>query len=128
MPKAKPAEPKKHLRSIVIALLVVGLLALALLLSQQSTTQPERFFARDINDAAYDCEDKIRLQFGKNLINSNFDQISSRYESSKRQYIVYYDLTVAEFVDDLPAVTEKLAKCVVWERLGYVSSYTLIDI
>jgi len=124
---SKP-KSEKSLLPIALSLLAIVLLALALLLNNQTDGKAEYFFARSIDDASYDCEDKIRAQFGKNLINSSYDQISSRYDASKRQYIIYYYLTIAELVDDLPTVRDRMAKCVVWERLGYVSDYTVFEI
>lgn len=91
--------------------------------SMRSDTRPDAFFARSINDAAYDCEDKIDARFEEQLLSKYYDQFSSRYDADDNQYIIYYRLSVREEQDNIPITTEYMAKCVVWERLGYVSEF-----
>jgi hypothetical protein len=81
------------------------------------------FFARSINDASYDCEAKIVSKYGSELASKSFDNISSRYETNKRQYIIYYRISVKESDEGFTVVNDYMAKCIVWERLGYVSEF-----
>lgn len=83
---------------------------------------------RDIGMASDVCEERIVKDYKKTLINKSYDDISSRYEPSNNQYIVYYRITLRTVTDDTSAITTHLAKCIVWEKLGYVSSFEVIDI
>lgn len=81
------------------------------------------FFARSIGDAADSCEEEINDHFGSKLVSKNYDQMSSRYEAARKQYIVYYRISHAEQVDGIPTIEYSMAKCAVWESLGYVSEF-----
>lgn len=88
--------------------------------------QPTAFFARSINDASYDCEDKIDSQFDDDLVSKYYDEISSRYEPKRRQYVIYYRVSAYVEEDDVRVVEDFMAKCIVWERVGYVSDFQIL--
>ena len=81
------------------------------------------FFARSIGEAADSCEKEIIDHFDDRLVTKYYDQISSRYEAERKQYIVYYRVSHAELINDMPTIEYSMAKCVVWESLGYVSEF-----
>ncbi len=107
-----------------ILLLAATTAILYLTINQKKKTT---FFARSINDASYDCEAKINSKYEGDLVNKNFDNISSRYEPDKRQYTIYYRISVKEKQEDYAVVNDYMAKCVVWERLGYVSDFRVFS-
>lgn len=109
-----------------IALLVLALLMTVVLLSLGSYKQPTAFFARSINDASYDCEDKINSEFDDDLVSKYYDEISSRYEAKRRQYVIYYRVSAYAEQDGVRVVEDYMAKCIVWERVGYVSDFQIL--
>jgi hypothetical protein len=109
--------------SITVLLVLV---AIAIYFNNAKTA-PTAFFARSINDASYDCEKKINDKFGNKLLSKNYDGLSSRYNSQKHQYLIFYKISVQETVDKYPTIKEYLAKCMVWEKIGYVSDFTILD-
>jgi hypothetical protein len=118
----------KSLLISLIVLLVFAVAAMALLVVNSDSSIPKAFFARSINDASYDCEAKIDKRFKSELTSKSFDNLSSRYEPLKRQYLIYYRIGVREKIDDYYVNTDRMAKCIVWERLGYVSDFRILDI
>lgn len=116
-------SPKKNkVIFISISLLIIAA-AIILILYKSINQQEVAFFARSINDASYDCESKIDSKYDDKLVNKHFDNISSRYEADRHQYIIYYRITVQEIEDDVPQLDDYMVKCVVWEKLGYVSEF-----
>ena len=112
----------------VILVAVMGLTLLAVYLTYGERNMKQSFFARDINDATYDCEDKIDAKFKKRLVSKYYDEISSRYEANKNQYVIYYRVSARDIEGEYPMVTDYMAKCIVWEKLGYVSDFQVFDI
>lgn len=112
--------------SIAIIVIIISIMT-ALYINTEKQQQPTAFFARSINDASYDCEAKIDKKFDGRLINKHYDAISSRYEADRHQYIIYYRISIRETEDEVPAIKDYLAKCIVWEKLGYVSEFQIID-
>ncbi len=112
---------------IVMALLSVIAVTITIvyLTFGRSSDEPTFTFARSMDDATVDCENKIIDQYDDDIISKYFDQFSSRYDADRRQYIIYYRVHVKEIKDDLPVVNEYMAKCIVWERLGYVSDFSI---
>ncbi|ARN75941.1 hypothetical protein [Oceanicoccus sagamiensis] len=106
--------------SAFIILLAFTTAVLYLTINQKKKTT---FFARSINDASYDCEDKITSKYEGDLVSKSFDNISSRYEPDKRQYTIYYRISIKEKDENFSIVNDYMAKCIVWERLGYVSDF-----
>lgn len=118
-------QSEKKLTLVILLILSLTIIFIVFYFWNVKEVKPTNFFARDINDASYDCEDKIDQQFGTNLINKTYDEFSSRYDPSRRQYIVYYQLTVSENIKETPVISDLMAKCVVWERVGYVSDFSV---
>lgn len=116
-------------RTAALVLLVIFAITLILIYAgYRLEIKPQAYFARSINDASYDCEDKIHSHFDENLINAYYDQYSSRYEADDHQYLIYYRVTAQEFDDDdRPGIRSFMVKCVVWEKLGYVSDFQVFD-
>ena len=110
---------------VSITLLLV-LVAIAIYFNTAKTA-PTAFFARSIDDASYDCEKKINDKFGNKLLSKNYDGLSSRFNSQKHQYLIFYRISVQEIVDNYPTIKDYLAKCMVWEKIGYVSDFTILD-
>lgn len=120
-----PATTKNKSTTVLLSIAaIVGAIAIisAMFISSASS-QKTAFFARSINDASYDCEDKINSYFDDELISKYYDDISSRYEANDHQYIIYYRVSAREMENDFPVIYDYMAKCVVWEKLGYVSSF-----
>lgn len=119
------ATPPLQRRIAVITLVLLVIITLAIIyISYRQEMAPTAFFARSINDASYDCEAKIQSRFKDRLINRYFDPYSSRYEADDHQYLIYYRVTIQDLDDDgRPQVRELMAKCTVWEKLGYVSDF-----
>jgi|GEM_PF-3716490 len=111
----------------VLAILFIVIASSALILSTRDDYRKVAFFARSINDASYDCEDKIISKYGDRLISKSFDNLSSRYQQDQRQYLIFYRISITETDTKYPAIDDHLVKCVVWERLGYVSDFRIID-
>ena len=120
---------KRHSRIAGLALLGIALAtAVFVYLTFGASIQPQAFFARSINDASYDCEDKIKSRFGADLVSSQFDQYSSRYVADDHQYLIYYRVTTREELDNGALTTrDSTVKCTVWERLGYVSDFQVFN-
>lgn len=125
----KALQLKRHrLRTIAVVLLLlisIGLIITVILLEKADA--PVAFYARDINDASYDCEDKINRYYEEDLVSKVYDDYSSRYEADKRQYIIFYRVSVNTEMDGYPTVVDYMIKCVVWERLGYVSDFQVLN-
>lgn len=126
-----PQSKNSTLRSAINALVLMCVIAATLgtiYLTYYQNPESATFFARSMNDASYDCEDKIRDRFSSSLISANFDQYSSRYDADDGEYIIYYQVT-AQQIDkhDIPTIQNYMAKCTVWETLGYVSSFQVFD-
>lgn len=85
----------------------------------------KRFYARSIGEAADSCEEEIDGHFSKHLISKHYDQISSRYDASRKQYIIFYRISHRKVVDGIPSIEDSMAKCAVWESLGYVSDFSV---
>lgn len=114
-----------------LVLIIIGLVAvLSVIIFSVTAFQPKTqssFFARSINDASYDCESKIEKKYGTKLVSKYFDNHSSRYEADRRQYLIYYRITVHELDQKIPTNNDYMAKCTVWERLGYVSEFRVYE-
>ncbi|MEH6557111.1 MAG: hypothetical protein V7459_14205 [Oceanicoccus sp.] len=110
-----------------IATSVIVAASFSLLFLTKTSGEPVTFFARSIDDASYDCEDKIVSKYGNRLISKSFDNLSSRYQREERQYLIYYQISIRESNANYPAIDDHLVKCTVWERLGYVSDFRIID-
>lgn len=116
-------------RPLIISLVVILLIATSmaiLFLLNKGEKEPQAFFARDINDASYDCEQKIIDQFDEQLVSKYFDDLSSRYLPEKRQYLIYYRVSTRTLENNIPVNNELMVKCTVWERLGYVSDFHIM--
>ena len=128
---AKKQPPKKSTNTIIVAIIsiVVVILVIGLFyISSSGSNKKTSFYARDINDASYDCEDKIDKEYGDDLVSRHFDEFSSRYNADKRQYAIFYRVNINSEINGYPTITEYMAKCVVWERIGYVSEFSIISI
>ncbi len=125
----KQKKPNKKSKVLTVSALAIVIIAtiVAVYVHQKSKTQTA-FFARSINDASYDCEDKIDSRFDEDLVSKYYDEISSRYEANKHQYVIYYRISVRLTENDLPVIKDYMAKCNVWEKLGYVSDFQVLDI
>ena len=123
-------EKKNKTRTILLAIFSFLLLLTAttailyLTFDKKSKTA---FFVRSINDASYDCEAKIINKYDDDLVSKSFDNISSRYEADRRQYVIYYRISIKERDEDFTVVSDYMAKCIVWERLGYVSDFRVFE-
>jgi uncharacterized protein YpmS len=118
---------KRVLFILLSALIIAFIFIITLIALSQNEPGKTAFFARSINDASYDCEATITNKYDEKLIYKNYDDFSSRYEPEKHQYIIYYRISVREETDDRPTIKDYLAKCIVWERIGYVSDFSIID-
>lgn len=113
----------------IVTLLLIVMAAMVVLVIHSGKKGPEAFFARSINDASYDCEVKIGRHFKSELISKSFDGLSSRYDEQNRQYLIYYNVGIRERVEDGYYVySDRMVKCIVWERFGYVSDFQVMDI
>ncbi|MBN4055115.1 hypothetical protein JYU12_00065 [bacterium AH-315-K03] len=122
---------KKNTRSFLLgllALLVLMATAMGILIVNSGPLGPVAFFAHSMDEASYDCEDKINKRLKSRLISKHFDNFSSRYDVQKRQYLIFYRLSIRESTDNYSAITERIAKCIVWERLGYVSDFRIMEL
>lgn len=118
---------QRLLASITLLVLIVITMAIIYITYHQEL-EPTAFFARDINDASYDCEAKIQNRYGDKLISHYYDQYSSRYEADEHQYLIYYRVSIQESDDnDRPQIKNLMAKCTVWEKLGYVSDFQVFE-
>lgn len=111
---------------LVIALLLMALFMTVVFFGFGANKQQTAFFARSINDASYDCEDKIDSKFDEDLVSKYYDEISSRYEAKRRQYVIYYRVSAYTEQDGVRVVEDYMAKCIVWERVGYVSDFQIL--
>ena len=121
-------------KSSILKNIILGLVALSLLAGTGlvlyfylGPEKPVAFFVRDLNDASYDCEAKIVSKYDDELVSKYYDNLSSRYEDDKHQYLVYYRISVKEVEDGIPQVKDYMAKCIVWEKLGYVSDFRVYE-
>lgn len=115
-------------KATLLVLLALGCsISILIFFSARNNDRSDAFFARSINDAAYDCEDKIKDRFEEQLLSKHYDQYSSRYDADDSQYIIYYRVSVREEEDNIPVTADYMAKCVVWERLGYVSEFRVYN-
>lgn len=125
------STPKRLSHTVVAAVVLLAIIAATLIIiyiTYRQGIRPKAFFARSINDASYDCEHKINERFGSRLISKYYDQFSSRYDADEHQYIIYYRVS-AEKRDrnNIPSIHNYMAKCIVWEKLGYVSTFQVFD-
>ena len=119
---------RKLIISISLVLVIIITVVVTYLTYSLSMGSGQKaFYARSMDDASYDCEAKIIDRFDERLINKHFDQYSSRYDANKRQYLIYYRVTASDNGEDVPTLKEHMVKCVVWERLGYVSDFSVFD-
>lgn len=112
--------------STIIAVVIILILSLAIAVTIVLFGPKEikkTFTARSIGDAANSCEEKVVDYFGDRLVSKYYDEISSRHEVSRKHYTVYYRVSHKEMVDDIPTIEDSMAKCIVWESLGYVSEF-----
>lgn len=118
-------------RTGINAILLMSIVAItlgAIYLTYYDEIEAPIFFIRSINDASYECEDKIAAHFGSELLSSQFDQYSSRYESNEEQYLIYYRVSTQKLdKNNRSTVHNHMAKCTVWETLGIVSSFQVFD-
>lgn len=108
-----------------ISLLIVIAIITFLFISSRSANK-NAFFVRNLNDATYDCEEKINNQFGPNLLYKSYDNFSSRYQAKDKQYLIYYRISVKD-EQDFSIINDYIVKCIVWEKLGYVSSFEILE-
>lgn len=121
---AKQLNGSGKVKATLLVLLALGCsISILVYFSVRVIDRPDAFFARSINDAAYDCEDKIKDRFEEQLLSKHYDQYSSRYDADDHQYLIYYRVSVREEDENVPITTDYMAKCVVWERFGYVSEF-----
>ncbi len=121
------AKRNRRVLFILLPVLIIAVIVMATLAIKAKSANKVAFFARSINDASYDCEDKITSKYDDDLISKYYDNFSSRHEVEKRQYIIYYRISVREEIEDRPTIKDYLAKCIVWERIGYVSDFSILD-
>ncbi|MGK0442151.1 MAG: hypothetical protein ACJA0N_001958 [Pseudohongiellaceae bacterium] len=123
MPLSSPPYQQQG-KIIPISILVLLAISLAITVVLFGPKEVKKsFMARSIGDAADSCEEEIIDYFDDRLISKYYDEISSRHEPHRKQYTVYYRVSHAETVDELPTVEHSMAKCVIWESLGYVSEF-----
>jgi hypothetical protein len=127
-----PADQQRSSKlSLGLSLLVIiAATALLIYLTYEPRVGSKEFFARSINDATYDCEAKINSRFADQLVHKHFDNLSSRYEADKHQYAIFYRISIEERKPNQQHtnVNDYMVKCLVWEKLGYVSEFTIFDI
>ena len=126
-PADKPTSSKRS--PVLILLVIIAVTALLIYLTYQAPAINQPFFARSINDATYDCEEKINRRFTDKLVHKHFDNLSSRYEADKHQYAIFYRISIEEQKPNQPhsSVNDYMVKCLVWEKLGYVSEFSVFD-
>ncbi|MEE8059618.1 MAG: hypothetical protein V3T17_17570 [Pseudomonadales bacterium] len=124
--KQQPSNIKSLITSGLIIAFFVGAVG-TLYFNFGMPGKQTAFFARSINDASYDCENKIDQKFDEDLVNKYYDGNSSRYDSKQRQYIIYYRVSARYIENDIPMIKDYMAKCIVWERIGYVSDFQIFD-
>ena len=124
--KSTTKKGKSTLITLVILLVLFCSLAITIALFGPKEMK-KAFFARSIGEAADSCEEEVIDYFGNRLISTHYDEISSRYEPTYKQYTVYYRISHTETINDLPTVKDSMAKCVVWESLGYVSDFNVFN-
>jgi hypothetical protein len=124
--KNKPQLSKLILMISALVIISIVVTMVSLYLNYRGNQGPAAFFARDINDASYDCEDKINGRFKEQLVSKYYDEISSRYDAKTHQYVIYYRVSAREVENGLPSIKDFMAKCIVWEKLGYVSDFQII--
>lgn len=124
--KQRPNNMSKPL--VISALIIIVVIACLSVYFNHTNNLPTAFFARSINDASYDCEDKIDSRFDEDLVSKYYDEVSSRYEANKHRYLIYYRISVRTTEHNLPTIKDYMAKCSVWESLGYVSDFQILDI
>lgn len=127
MKSSKPNQSTLTMIYNLIFLMAIVISAWLLYITYDPTARLKPFFARSINDATYNCEDRINDRFKDDLISKNFDNLSSRYNADNRQYAIFYRITVREHKRDFSILKDYMVKCTVWETLGYVSEFTVFD-
>lgn len=129
--KSPHAIKKKYSDKIKLTVGVIVIVAIAItstILISNNINHPKVTKVRDIGMASDACEERIIEEFEDTLINKNYDDMSSRYEPSKKQYVIYYRVTTRDIEDDLPIIKSQLAKCVILERKGYVTIFEILSI
>lgn len=127
-PQSNDNQQRQRFFGSVILTVLILITMVIIYISYHQEIAPTAFFARSINDASYDCEDKIQSRYKDRLINHYFDQYSSRYDADDHQYIIYYRVSIQDVDDnDRPQIVDLMAKCTVWEKLGYVSDFQVFE-
>ena len=122
--KKSNSKTTKIIATIIIMALCTTLAITIALFGPKEVKQA--FFVRSIGEAADSCEQEVVNNYGERLISKHYDEISSRYEPNYKQYTVFYRISFTTMENNLPTVQSAMVKCIVWERLGYVSDFTLI--
>jgi hypothetical protein len=126
----KQSKPKSSMLTTgLIMLIVVIVTTLIIFITFNAPKGKKIFTARSINDATYDCEDEIIDRFGDKLINKQYDELSSRYNADKHLYAIFYRISINEKKSNQSynEINDYMVKCLVWEKLGYVSEFTVFD-
>lgn len=125
-------KPTKGQKTFIVLILIALFFALAIIATYISytVTRAEKvaFFSRDIGSASDSCEDNIKDHFGENLVSAIYDEMSSAYKPQQRRYLIYFRVTAQYTEENIPTIEEWLAKCVVWETLGYVSDFEIYQL
>ena len=125
-------KKQKRRQTFLLIVLSVSLIVVAIIstFAGYKLLRPQKvaFFSRDIDSAADSCEESISSYFGERMVSKRYDELSSRYNAQRRLYLIYYRVYSKEVEDDVPEVIEYLAKCTVWETLGYVSDFEVYKI
>lgn len=118
---------KVFLSSLILLTILIGT-GFLLYITYEMPGAKVRFFARNINDATYNCEDSIDDRYKKKLMHKSYDNLSSRYSADKHQYSIFYRISVQENKNKRTEIKDYMVKCIVWEKLGYVSEFTVFEI
>jgi len=125
-------KPSQGQKTFIVLILIALFFALAIMATYISYTitraDKQAFFSRDIASASDSCESDIKDHFGENLISARYDEISSAYKPQQKRYLIYFRVTARYEEDNVPSIEEWLAKCIVWETLGYVSDFEVYQL
>jgi hypothetical protein len=126
MPKPTHGSNASRIIFTSLAIVVLTVVVTFLWLNKRTSNDYSPYAARDLGSAATVCEQKIDKNLGASLLHKRYDDISSRYEASKKRYVIYYRLSVKNSAGN--GASEQFAKCVIWESRGYVTGFEVIDL
>jgi hypothetical protein len=127
-PASHQQGSSKAATTLTLLLIITVITVIATYVKYRDEDGNIRFNVATVDAAANSCENYIDDQFGQDIIHKAYDHGSSRYEPNSRRYIIWYRIsTRTPDEDGVMTVKDLLAKCEIWEFLGYVSNFESYD-